>query len=412
MSEIFAKWIAEVVCANGIKAKITDCSVPSPLISFANKLFGNDISIMVTASHNPYYYNGIKIFSKEGQDLELYLEKMYKKKLKYVKKYKSLDFDLALNNNLLEYCNLNKAYVDSIISLLRNKNFSNCKVMFNVLNGSSLECVNQLKKKIKVNLEIVGEERDVLFNNKGPIPNEDNLESYKKYALSKKVNFAFATDGDGDRIAMFDEKGNYYNGNEIATLIYFYCIKERGLKGAFVKNYSFSLLADKVCSYLNTDIIETPVGFKYIGEQIIKNNALLGAENSGCEIAKHTYTKDGLVVFALILEIVDYYKKPLSQIIFDMKKEVGYNLFYKEESFKVKDKKKVIQFLNKNTPNFKKHILLKGNLDGYKYIFDDQTWILIRFSGTENLIRIVCEQKSKMETSKMIKLTKQIINEI
>lgn len=415
MSEIFAKWAVEVLCANDIKAKITDSSVPSPLISFVGKFLKNDISLMITASHNPYYYNGVKIFSKDGQDLEIYLEKLYTKQLKKVNKYKSMSFDEAKKSGKVEFCNYTKEYVKNIVNVLDYKKdikISNIKTLFNVMNGSSFSAITELKKQLKLDTEIVNSKRDALFGLKGPIPDESNLLDYKKYALEKKVDFAFATDGDGDRISVLDEKGNYYAGNEIASLIYYFCIKEKKMKGAFVKNYSFSLLANKLCQHFNTKLIETPVGFKYIGEQIIKNDAILGAENSGIEIAENTFTKDGLVVYALLLEIVSFYKKPLGKIIEQMKNEIGYNMYYKEISFEVKDKDKIIEFLKENNPPFDKTIAQKGVLDGVKYIFDDNSWILIRFSGTENLIRLVAECYSKKDLKNLLTKTQNFVNNI
>ncbi len=412
MSEIFAKWASQVFAWHNIKVKITKTSVSSPLMSFVGKYTGNDITIMITASHNPYMYNGVKIFSKNGQDLELYIENLYSKYLPKIKKYNLIDFDEGVKNNLIEFVNYTKEYVANIVSLMKYKKDIKLKTLFNVMNGSSLCSIEELKRKLKLDVEIVNSKRDALFNLTGPIPNEDNLEEYKKYALKNKVDFAFATDGDGDRVAVFDEKGNYYAGNELACLLYYFAIKEKGLKGGFVKNYSFSLLADKICEKFNVQLYETQIGFKYISQKMIDTNALIGAENSGVEIRGDVYTKDGLVVYALLLEIVNYYKKPLSEIIRDMKKEVSYNMYYKEVSFKVKDKKKIINVLQKMTPNFNKEIVKTGTLDGFKYYFKDGSWLLIRFSGTENLLRLVCEQFSTLEVDKMIELSKRFVDSL
>ncbi|NCB48010.1 MAG: hypothetical protein EOM55_00025 [Clostridia bacterium] len=412
LSEIFAKWICEVLCANGILAKLTKTSVPSPLVSFSNKLLNNDLSVMITASHNPYYYNGLKIFSKNGQDLESELEKMFEKNLPKVKKFKFLDYDECVKNGKVEIVSLVKEYVGNILKFVKIKKNIKAKTLFNVMNGSSFECVLELKKQLKLDCQVTNENRDVSFGFSAPIPNEENLEVFKKLALEKKADFAFATDGDGDRLAVFDEVGNYHNGNEICSLIYYYLVKERNEKGAFVKNFSFSILADKVCENLKTKIIETAIGFKHIAKAITENNGIIGAENSGCEVACHTSTKDGLVVFAMLLEIVEFYNKPLSKIIEDMKKEVGYNLVYKEISFKVKDRKKVEIFFENSNINFPKKVFRIDKLDGVKFIFDDDTWVLVRFSGTENLLRLVAEQKTKREVEKMLNYVLEMVEKL
>lgn len=409
LSEMFAKWVCEVLVANGILAKLTKTSVPSPLVSFSNRLLGNDLSVMITASHNPYYYNGIKIFSRNGQDLELELEQMFEKRLKNVRKYKSLDYGECEKSGKVEVVSLVKEYVKSIIGVMKNKRNIGTKTLFNVMNGSCFECVLELKKQLKIDCDIENAERDVSFGFSAPIPNEENLGEFKKLALERKVDFAFATDGDGDRLAVFDEVGNFHNGNEICTLIYYYLVKERNEKGAFVKNFSFSTLADRVCEKLKTKIFETAIGFKNIAQKVKEKGGLIGAENSGCEVACHTSTKDGLVVFATLLEIVHFYKKPLSKIIEDMKNEVGYNLVYKEISFKVKDRKVVENIFENSTLKFIKKVKKIDKLDGVKFIFDDDTWLLVRFSGTENLLRLVTEQKTKSEVEKMLKFVLEIV---
>lgn len=410
LSEVFAKWVCEVLCANGVLTKLTKTSVPSPLVSFANRFFKNDLSVMITASHNPYYYNGLKIFSHDGQDLELDLEIMFEKMLKKTKIYKFLDYEECEKNGKIEKIDLVKEYVKSILGVMKYKKNIKTKTLFNVMNGSCFEPVIELKKQLKLDCDIVNAERDISFGFSAPIPNEEKLQDFKKLALEKNADFAFATDGDGDRLAVFDEKGNYHNGNEVCSLIYYFAIKKKKKKGAFVKNFSFSILADRVCEYLKTEVVETRIGFKHIAQKIVEIGGLIGAENSGCEIASHTSTKDGLIVFALLLEIVNFYDKPISKIIEDMKKEVKYNLIYKEISFKVKNRQKVKDYFeNPAIKKFGKNVKKVDKLDGVKFIFDDDTWLLVRFSGTENLLRVVAEQNTEKEVKKMLKTAVEIV---
>ncbi len=412
LSEMFAKWACEVIGANDIHAKLTATSVPSPLVSFSNRFFKNDLGVMITASHNPYYYNGVKIFSKDGQDLEFYLEDYFSKNLKKVKKYKFTLFEKLENEGKVERIDITKEYVKSIARLLKFKKDINVKTCLNVMNGSAQNCATELKKQLKLNCEIVGEGVDVTFGFGAPIPSEENLAEFRKFAIKNKADFAFATDGDGDRLFVFDEKGSPHDGNDICSLLYYFAVKHKGEKGAFVKNFSFSTLADKVCEKLHTKIIETPVGFKHIAQAIVDNGGIIGAENSGCEVYSHTSTKDGLVVFALLNEIVSYYKKPLSKIIAEMKKDVKYNLFYKEISFGVKDRAKVEKFMQTVTPKLQKNIKKIDRLDGVKYIYEDDTWLLVRFSGTENLLRLVTEQKTKAEVESMLESYKNFVKNL
>lgn len=413
MSETFAKWCCEVFGANKIKSLITQTSVPSPLVSLATKHKKVDFAVMITASHNPYFYNGLKVYVKDGKEPEKWQEEILNNYKKDIKEVKLENFENLVNKRLVEVFDFSSEYVKNIVSLLSFRKFKNTKAVYNVFNGSSLVAVKELKRQLKLEkLDIVNTNRDVSFNFDAPIPNEDKLQDFKEFALENKYDIAFATDGDGDRIAVFDENGKFYNGNELATLLYYFAIKYKNQKGAFIKNYSFSTIVDKLASLFKTEVVETKVGFKYITEGMENNNALFGAENSGCEVKGHAFVKDGLVVFALLLEIIEYLNKPLSQIVQEMKKEISYNMEYCEYSFSVKDKQKIIEYLNKKTPKFKKKIVEVGKLDGFKYIFEDGSWLLIRFSGTENLLRIVVEEYSKKALKDLIDNTIELVKNI
>lgn len=413
MSEVYAKWICEVFAGNNVKTIYTLTSVPSPLVSLMTKKYENDFGIMVTASHNPYYYNGLKVYVKEGKEPDSELENILNTQTENIKNVNVLDYDEAVNKNLITTKDYTSEFVTNITNLLKFKNNFKAKVLFNVMNGSSLNAVKELKKQLNItNLDIVNTNRDALFNLDGPIPNEDKLQDFKKYAIDNGYDFAFATDGDGDRIALFDEKGNFYCGNELNALIYYFTVKEKKQKGPIVKNVTVSKLVENVASLLGEKAIETKIGFKNVTEALVNNNALVGAENSGSEIKGHTFCKDGLVVFALVLEILEYYKKPFSQIFADLKKEANYNMSYRETSLKVTSKEKIINYLNNNTPNFNKKIVSTSTLDGYKYYFEDGSWLSIRFSGTESLLRIVAETNTSKELEEIINKAFEILKSI
>ena len=330
--------------------------------------------------------------------------------LNKTKKIKCADFDDAVAQGKVVLSNFTKEYVKNITNLLKNKKNYNCKVAFNVLNGSSLCAVEQLIKQLKLSsVELFETNRDVGFKLSGPIPDEAHLKEFRQTVIENKYDFAFATDGDGDRLAVIDDKGNFHDGNILCPLIYHFAYTQKNQKGAFIKSIAFSHIADKLCSVLGTKLIQTPVGFKHLTKQLVENNALIGAEPTGFEINSHVYTKDGLVVFALILEIVEFYKKPLSQIIADFKNYLGYDTKYIEHAFKINNKYAVIKALQNNNPNFSKKIAQRLTLDGYKYIFEDDSWALIRLSGTEDLIKIVTEQPTQKELDKVLKEAKTYI---
>jgi phosphomannomutase len=414
LSDSFAKHFAKVLVANDIKIIMAGASVPCPLASFAGKFLGNDITIFISASHNPYYYNGIKIFSKDGRDLEHYLEAEFNAFSDHEKKIKMMELDVTKENGLFEI--MPSLYGEYIDNMLKNVKFSHemkeLKTAFNCMHGSSVKVVEMLVDKKKLNCDILNTNRDVEFEGSAPIPNEDKLVDFAKKVESEGYAFGFATDGDGDRIGVIDEKGNYYNGNLIAPMLYYYAVKAKGISGGFVGNYVFSSLGKLVCDILHTDYFETKVGFKNIGEALINNNAYMGAEENGIEIGSNVYTKDGIMTYLLLLEMVANLKKPLSEIVKDFKKHVGYNMTCYADAVMVNNRKRVETALEKFIPNFGISVESTGNLDGHKYFFEDGSWLLLRFSGTEPYMRIMGEFKNKKDMQMVTSRAKDFVTSL
>lgn len=404
MAEDYALWLAKVLASQKIEVDLFDRATTSPMISFGGKKYKYDLSIIVTASHNPYYYLGIKIFDKDGRDLSLELESLIMKTLVKVKKVPKKEIE----ENLIKKVNYEKEYIKSLFDLLKYK--INCKVAFDNMHGTAVNVVKKMQKEKKLKFDILNENRDVTFNFSSPLPFEENLGDLKKKVLEEKLDFGFATDGDGDRLGVIDDKGNYLCGNEIAPLLYYFAIKNKGKRGAFVKNYSFSTFIDCVAKVLEGKVFETKIGFKYIGEKLTRENGLFGAENSGIEVPQHAYTKDGVAVFVLLMEVVSFYKKPLSQIVEELKKEVNFKKFYKEVSFEVKNRKNIEKYLSKNEIPFE-NVKGIGKLDGTKYIFENG-FLLVRFSGTEDKLRLVAEFKNKKEVEEKIQKAKLFLEKL
>lgn len=399
LSDKFAQHFAMVLAEGGIKVVMAPSSVTCPLVSFAGKHFGNDISVLVSASHNPYYYNGIKIFSKDGRDLEHFLEEEYNALVEHEKKIKTMDLAKARENGLFEISStICSDYVDNMLKNVKlSQGMKDTKTAFNCMHGSSVKIVEMLVDKKKLNCDIINTNRDVEFEGSAPLPSEANLESFAKKVANEGYAFGFATDGDGDRVGVVDEKGNYYNANILAPMLYYYAVKMKGVSGGFVANYCFSSLGKHVCETLHTDYFETKVGFKNIGETLIANGAYMGAEENGIELSSNVYTKDGLMAYLLLLEMVSSLKKPLSEIVKDFKKHVGYNMTCYASAVKVNNKKRVEMALAKFIPNLGVKVVSVGNLDGHKYFFEDGSWLLLRFSGTEPIMRIMGEFKNKKD---------------
>ena len=320
--------------------------------------------------------------------------------------------DLMLINNTGDICNSLK--VLGRIPFEGNKKVGTDEdlkttVNTNMIQGISLD--ENLMQNAKIYYSENGEATDDLADaNNGWVENPSDFSKVKSYLVVFE-NYEFKQ---GEIINMsynfkvpeMIDLNNFLNFRSNLDL------EGMGLKGGFVKNYSFSTLIDKICDKYNKDLFETSIGFKYISQKMIDTNSLVGAENSGIEVKGNVYTKDGLVVYLLLLEILSFYKKPLSKIVEEMKSDVGYTLKYREYSFNVENKSKIIRTLQKEIPEFKKEVVKVGHLDGFKYYFKDGTWALVRFSGTEELLRLVCEQKTKKEVDELIAFLKNYTDKI
>ena len=412
MSVNYAKWMAEVLAGNNIVCKLYDRAIPTPTVMYTVMSEGYDYGIMITASHNPYVYNGVKICIKGGKDAQVELTSELEKHVNSSIRIKTLDFDKAIKSKLIvEFDNLN-TYIKAIEKNVSNNLKSNkIKVLFNAMYGVTSESAELFAKKLKLeNFDIINSEEDPYFNHILPCPNEENLEEFKKLVTKGKYNVGLACDADGDRIGIIDEKGEYHGCNTIMAVVYYYLIKYRNMSGDIVKSCATSTILDNLANKFGYKCHETPVGFKWISKKMEESNALLGGESSGgYTIRNYTPTKDSMLAVALILDAIVTINKPLSKIVKEVKDYAEYISTFVEGNMKIADRKKFMKIINKQSPTFSYKPVKIVSDDGKKYIFEDGSWVLIRFSGTENLIRYYVEFPTEIECERNIKAIKKFI---
>lgn len=412
MSEVFAKWCAEVFAGNGISVKLCDKAVSTPVVMYATKIEDNDYGVMITASHNPYMYNGVKVFVKEGRDAGVEDTKAIEEEFNKVK------FIADLNNNgdkihLVNYVN---EYINNIINLLDLNNVeNNLTVVYDAKYGSTVDELELISNIIGVkNFSIINYKRDAFFGFKTPAPSAENIEDLKTAVKNKNANIGFSLDADGDRLAVVDENGNYIDNNYILAVAYYFLVKYCGLKGGSVKNVATSNLLDVVTEKLGFKCIEVPVGFKHISKGIIDNNAVIGGESSGgLAIKGHIWGKDSLLAIALCLKAMVVMNKSFGEIL----KEViefadNYSkIIYDTQYSYTKEQKKYIDgvLANKIMPNHRYELKNVVFEDYIKIYYTNGNWVLIRFSGTEPIFRIFVEADTKEECISLIKDWEEIL---
>ncbi|MBQ7352187.1 MAG: phosphoglucomutase/phosphomannomutase family protein [Clostridia bacterium] len=414
LSDTYAIWFAEVLWGNKIKTKMYNLPVPSPTVMYTVMAEDLDYGIIITASHNPYDYNGLKITTKGGKDADpecvAEIEKIANTNLKI----KTLDLETANKTGLnVEIDNI-KDYFKNINKLVsKTSKENNLKVIFNAMHGVTSDYAHYIDKMFKCKkFTIINDSIDPYFGHQLPSPEDNLLEDFKKEVVKGKYSVGLAVDGDGDRLAVIDETGTFHDNNLLMSVAYYYLVKYKGLKGDIVRNISTSCIIDQLAESLGYKCHEVPVGFKYVSAKMKEVDALLGGESSGgMTIRGYIPSKDSFFSIAIILDAMATLKKPLSAIIKEVKDSCGYISTYINENIKISNKKKMQKALSKKSPNFSykpKEII---RTDGVKYIFEGGAWVLIRFSGTENALRYTLEFPTEIECERNLKAIENFIKQ-
>ena len=413
MSDVASTWVAEVFAGNGVKCMLYTKPVPTPAVMFTVMNNGLDYGVTITASHNPYYYNGLKITKTGGCDASVEYTNSIEKMVNRNLKVKSIPLADARKAGLVEDFDNIKEYMKAIAKFV-SKDIKNnkLKVLFNNMHGASYECLHLLAKNYNLSkFDILNEDADPYFEHKLPSPSESTLEEFKKQVVKGKYSVGLACDGDGDRLGVVDELGNYHTCNTLLGVIYYYLVKYRGMKGDAVKTVSTSILLEKLATMFGYTCHNVPVGFKFVSPKMAETDALLGGEGSGgLTMRGFTPSKDSMFAMSLILDAMALINKPLSKIVEEVKESCGYVSTYIEDQLSFRNRSKIIKALSKNTPSFSYKCETTHYSDGCKYSFKDGSWIIIRFSGTENLIRYYIEFPTEIECERNIKAIEKFID--
>ncbi len=413
MSDSFAEWMAQVFSANGIMVLLYTHAVPSPTVMFATDKLGYDFGVMLTASHNPYIFNGVKLFVNGGADADVYTTNLIEEQIKFVTNVKSISLQKAKSVGLVKpYSNIDD-YVDNVCSFIdpqiRN---NNAKILYDNLCGVGVVGLQRVAQKLNIKLDMLNTTHDAFFNFQYPNPTEVVMNSLKQTVVDEGYDFAMAIDSDGDRLGVIDENGNYVNNNDILATLYYYLVKYRNQQGDIVKNCATSILVDMLAQKLGFQCHEVDVGFKNISAAIKQYDALIGGESSGgLTVRGYIFGKDSVFSSTLFAEMQIVMNKPVSKIVEEVRQFCGYEHDFIERTIPIIGKSEVEEFLQLNQPKFGRKVqevrVFGGN---YKYIFENDSWALYRFSGTEPMLRLFVEAETQEETQRIAQLMTQFVD--
>ena len=408
MSEHFAKRVYDTFKEEGLEVKLVGSACTTPMVSFGVKYLGYENGVMITASHNPPIYNGYKIKESFGGSATPEFVKEVERRIDYGEVKPPREFEA-------EYQEVRKHYVEKLrslinLDLLREREFL---VVHDSMHGTTSGLLEYILRDTKVSVVNIRKNRDPLFGGNPPEPIERYMEITKEKVRALKAGLGVANDGDGDRIALVDEKGNYVNTQLIYVILLLHLLKHKGKRGAVVKTVSTSYLADRICKAFGVELMEVPVGFKNINEVILKRRDVIfgGEESGGYGIPEYLPERDGIFSALNILEYIFLEEKSLSEVIEEIFKEFG-EAYYGRVDLKVEEKaKEKIKELKKEPPQVIKNYKVREvkTIDGVKFVLEDDSWLLMRPSGTEPLVRIYAEAPSREKVSELLEAGKELL---
>jgi len=414
MSDVYAKLAAEVLAANNIKVSLVDKPTPTPAVSFAIKRKKFSGGIIITASHNPPLFNGIKfktyLATSADQAVTERIEGFIGKKSP-----KTLDFEKAERKGMIELIDVSFDYIEFIRNYVDIKKIRQARprVLIDYMHGAGAGYLEAILGKLWPGIGIIRGDIDPLFGGVSPEPILKNLEYSSKYMRRKRFDLSVALDGDADRIGALRPNGSFIASGQIISLILLHFIENRNLRGDVVKTISGTTLIEDICKKYNLTMFETPVGFKHISSLMLKENILIGGEESGgIGFCGYIPERDGILSALLLMEMLSYRKKGIDAIMSDMARQYGKFCYSRIDiSYPIKKATPLINRLKLNPPRTiaGKRLLRLKVYDGIKFILEDSSWLLLRFSGTEPLIRIYAEAKSEKDVKILLNMGQEII---
>lgn len=401
--KLFMEEASKVFIANGIQVFYSDVFVSTPMVSLGTLRKKADLGIVLTASHNPPEYNGYKLKGSFGGPLLpddiADIEQIIPENIQYTG-------NISLTNNeKYEKVDLRKMYIDHVkdsfdLDAIYNSDF---RWGYDAMFGAGMSVMNELFPEI----ELLHCEPNPGFNGIAPEPILRNLQEFADFIkISEEIDCGLATDGDADRIGLFDSKGNFVDSHHIILLLIHYLVKYKNQSGKVVTAFSTTEKISKLCKHYGLEQTTTKIGFKYITGYILNEDVLLGGEESGgIAIKGHIPERDGIWMGLVLWEFMAKTGKTLEQLIEEVYEIVGPFKYDRNDLHITEElKQRVLARCKEGITSFGKYKVLKTeDVDGYKYHFDNEQWLLIRASGTEPVLRVYAESKDEASVANLLK---------
>jgi len=408
LSDAFGQRTAEVLAGNGFQVVLTPCPTPTPSVSYAVKDQRAIGGVMITASHNPPTFNGFKLKSHFGASAESSTCQAVEKLLdRNPIKVQSLSEGVKAKQ--IRVKDVRPAHYAALKRLVDFQLIARSRLRFahQALFGVGAGCFEELLAGTTCKVTTLNGEHDVLFGGINPEPVRQNYARSSAFLKKHPHDICLVTDGDADRVGGMDGRGNYLTTHQLICLLLHHFVVNRQGRGRVVKALTTTSMVDKMCAAYGLELTETGVGFKYIAAEMIKGGVLLGAEESGgIGFPGHIPERDGIAAGLMLLELLATERISVNKIIANLVKQFGPHYYGRiDTAFPLEKRGALMEFLGKNPPArlLRSPLADMKTYDGVKFIAQDSSWLMLRGSGTEPILRIYAEAKSEANVQKLLK---------
>jgi len=409
LSDRFAQITAEVFSGNNFQVILTPEPTPTPCVSYAVKNLGAVGGVMITASHNPPIFNGFKLKSHFGGSSDEATCKAVENLLD-----KNLP-QLKTKNSKQKTADIRPAHFAAIKKLVDFKLIARSKlrVAHDALFGVGAGVFETLLAKTNCKVTTLNGAHDILFGGICPEPLPKNYVLGSAQLRRNPHDICLVTDGDADRIGAMDGRGKPFTNQQVIAMLLHHLVRNRGGRGVVTKTFNTTAMVDKMCAAWNLPLTEVGIGFRFIAPEMMKPGALFGAEESGSVgFANHIPERDGLAAGLFLLEMLAMEKISVNKIYAKLEKEFGPHRYARFDAQYPLEKRAELMDILKTHPPKKllgSPLVKVDSRDGVKFVAEDSTWLMLRGSGTEPVLRIYAEAKSDADAQKLLKLGRSLL---
>jgi phosphomannomutase len=417
LSDRFARRTAEVLAGNGFSVILSDSPVPTPAVSFAVKAIKAVGGVMITASHNPPEFNGFKVKAWYGGSADPAICQGIEERLDQgTIKWTAYDFAVKAKKIVLK--DLRAAHYAACRKLVNFDLIAKSKIRFahEALYGVGAGCFEELLAGTTCTVTTLNAEHNPGFGGINPEPIAKNYVKSAAWLAKNPHDICLVTDGDADRVGGMMGDGSPLTTHQLICLLLRHYVKNRRQGGRVIKALTTTTMVDRMCAKYGLELVETGVGFKYIASEMIRGGVLLGFEESGgIGFPGHIPERDGILAGLMLLEMLAMEKRPLNELLEELEEEFGPHRYARIDThFPLEKRTSLMEYCKLNAPAklLKSPLQEIKSFDGVKFIAADGSWLMLRGSGTEPILRIYAEAKSDADAAKLlqlgIKLTKQV----